>query len=275
MKLILIIFLPFLFVAPAKAYIPRAKTIIKKMTLNNGRREYKIVREVTLQSADKQEKAREVWTVANGDKMKLVVNSLDSNNPWQFSILYGRKKRTTLTKGKKIKSFQKSKDFFEPLFHDRYHKSLTKRLIQHRFVPQWIIDTPPPAFAKGKTLMTPEPYISLEPVEGSISYAIGANTNQTGSKAQTQIWVEQDSFLIKKGRLSSSAEFVNSQFQTFSGGLKLPGEQRISWNDKTANIKLLAVERTRTKKKDWSLNQKTSGNIPSDKLIKEFYSRFR
>lgn len=266
----------FLFTVPqAQAYIPRAKTIVKKMTLNNGRREYRVVREVSLESLEKQIKLKETWTIANGDKMKVQVKSLDPNSPWQFAILYNSKNRKTMSASKKVKTFKKSSEFFEPLFHDRYHKSLTRRLVGYRFMPGWVKDTPPPGVNDGKTVMTPEPFIHLEPIEGSVSYAIGADKSSTGGKNPTQLWVEQDSFLIKKGRLGSQSEFVNTGYQRYTGGLRLPSDQTISWNNKVAKIKLLAVERTKTKKKDWSLKDKDSGSIPTDPLIKEFYSRFR
>lgn len=275
MKVLIIGFVITFTAHPCFAYVPRAKTIIKKMTLNNGRRDYKIVREVSIEADEKQIRAREVWTVANGDKMKLEVSSLDPNQDWNFVVIYNKGQRKTLSAKGAVKSFKKSRDFFEPLFHDRYHKSLMRRMVQHRFIPDWTKDTPPPAYSKGKTLMTPEPYISLEPMEGSVSYAIGAKKSQSGGKSQTHLWVEQDSFLIKKGRLSSGAEFINSNFQTFTGGLKLPSEQTISWNNKVAKVKLLAVNRTKTNKKDFSFAKKTASSIPSEKLIKEFYSRFR
>lgn len=260
---------------PAMAYIPRAQTIVKKMTGNNGQNEYKIVREVDLSSPERKIKAREVWTVAHGDKMKLEVSSLDTTNPWHFSILYNSKNRKTLSRKKVLKTFQKSNDFFEPLFHDRYHRSLINRLIGYKFLPSWAKDSTPPNYVEGTTKMTPEPFIHLSPMEGSVNYAIGAQSNSQGSQNQTMLWVEQDSFLIRKGRLPSDAEFVNSQFQTFVGSLKLPGEQQISWNDKVARVKLLTAERVKTSKKDWQLDKSDDGSIPTDPLIKEFYSRFR
>lgn len=258
-----------------QAYVPRTKTIVQKMSRNNGRREYKLVREVTLESKEKQIRAREVWTVAHGDKMKLEVNSLDSNNPWNFSILYSSKNRQTLSRNKSLKAFKKSPDFFEPLFHDRSSRSLLRRLVRYKFIPDWVTSTPEPSYEDGETKMTPEPFISLAPMEGTVNYAIGARSNSQGANAQTQLWVEQDSFLITKGRLRSQAEFVNSNFQTFPGGLRLPGDQRINWNGNVAKVKLLKAETTRVGKKEWKLDQKKSGTIPTDPLIKEFYSRFR
>ncbi len=271
----MIILSALLFSVNAIAYIPRAETIIKKMTDNNGQRDYKVVREVDLSSPERKIKAREVWTIANGDQMKLEVSSLDSNNPWNFVILYSAKNRKTLSRKKSVKTFQKSNDFFEPLFHDRYHRSLLNRMVTYKFLPTWIKETNPPNYVDGQTKMTPEPFIQLAPMEGSVNYAVGAHSNSQGSQNQTMLWVEQDSFLIRKGRLQSDAEFVNSQFQTFVGGLKLPGEQQISWNDKVARVKLLTAERIKTSKNDWNLNSNQTGSIPTDPLIKEFYSRFR
>ena len=123
--------------------------------------------------------------------------------------------------------------------------------------------------------MSPEPFIQLEPMEGGVNYVIGAKQNGLSPRAQTQLWVEQDSFFITKGRLPSRAEFVNSQFQSHQGGLKLPSQQIISWKDRVARVKLLAVDRTRTTKKTWTLEKGNSLSLPKDPLIKEFYSRFR
>lgn len=274
-KFLLFTSLLFLFSSTTLAYIPRAKTIIKKMARNNGRRSYTLVREVVLQSPTNQIKAKETWTVAHGDKMKLVVKSLDTERPWTFSIVYDKSKRQTLSASKKLKSFKKSPEFFEPLFHDRSYRSLTLRLISHKFIPEWIKTAPEPDYNNGKTKMTEEPFIRLAPIEGSISYALGASKNTAGDNNRTTLWVEQDSFYIKKGRLRSKAEFTNGAFQSFSGGLKLPGEQTISWGSNVARIKLMAVETIKAKATTWKLNPKESGSIPTDPLIKEFYSRFR
>ena len=276
MKQSLILFVLIFGLLPTShAYILRAQTIVKNMTRNNGSQDYTIVREVTLESENRQVKAREVWTVANGDKMKVKVSSLDSNNAWNFAILYDSRQRRTLSSTNKIKTFKRSNEFFEPLFHDRYYKSLMKRLVHYRFVPSWAQNTAAPDLVKGKTLMTPEPFVGLEPMEGTVSYAIGADKSSDGSSAHTQLWVEQDSFNIIKGRLPSKAEFVNSKFQSFPGGLKLPSEQQVTWNNKVAKVKLLAVERAHPKTKDWALEDSDSGSLPVDPLIKEFYTRFR
>ena len=259
----------------ALAYIPRTKTIIKKMSRNNGRGEYKLVREVTLESKDQRVKAREIWTVATGNQMKVEVSSMDPKNSWKFAIVYSEKGRQTLSQKQVLRSFEKSPDFFEPLFHERSEVRLLKRFIQQGFIPQWLERATPASYGKGSEAMKPEPFVSLMPMEGTVSYAIGTLNNKLGGENETRIWVEQDSFLIKKARLRSKAEFVNSNYQTFPGGLKLPGEQRISWMDRLAKIELRAVERTKTKEQDWKLSRKKAGPIPSDSLIKEFYSRFR
>jgi hypothetical protein len=274
-KLLLLLSLIFLFSSSTFAYIPRAKTIIKKMTRNNGRRTYTLVREITLQSSNNQVKAKETWTIANGDTMKLHVQSQDADRPWSFVITYDKNKRKTLSAAKKVKTFKRSSEFFEPLFHDRSYRSLTQRMIAHKFIPSWVKTAPEPDYDNGKTQMTEEPFIRLAPVEGSVSYALGATKNTAGDNNKTTLWIEQDSFYIKKGRLRSKAEFTNSRFQSFKGGLKLPGEQTISWGDNVAQIKLMTVDVVKPKKSTWTINPKDSGNIPSDPLIKEFYSRFR
>lgn len=275
MKLISLCMLALLFCQPGQAYIPRTKTIVKKMIRNNGYRDYRLVREVALQTADKQINVKEVWTIANGDTMKLEVSSTDAKQPWQFVVVYKKKQRHTLTSSNTTKTFKKSRDFFEPLFHDRYHTSLLKRLVNFQFVPNWAIDTPEPKLVEGKTKMTPEPFVALEAMSGTVNYALGAKSQSPEGRAQTQLWVEQDSFLIRKGRLNSGAEFTNSNFQTYMGGLKLPGEQTISWKDRRAKVKLVSAERVKTSRKTWTLKPPKVATLPTDPLVKEFYSRFR
>ena len=265
----------FFFNVESQAYIPRIKTIVKKMAKNNGRKIYKIQREVSFQDQENLLKAKETWFVKNGDTMKLVVESVDSLNPWSFIIVYDRNKRKTLSSAKNIKTFSRSEEFFEPLFHDRYHKSLLSRLERLRFVPAWAKNVEDPDYNEGETKMVKEDFVHLEPVLGTVNYAIGSHKNDSGDNKKITLWVEQDSFLIRKGRLRSTAEFTNSKFQTFSGGLKLPTEQTINWKDKVARIRLVRAERISADKKTWKIDKSKSSSLPNEPIIKEFYSRFR
>ena len=263
-----------LFISPAWSYIPRAKTIVKKMTLNNGRKQYKVLKKVLLQFENKQMEIREKWLIAGSHKMKLEASSLDINNPWKFVIVYESRDRKTLTDRQKIKSFKQSREFLEPLFHERSYESLMKRLISHGFMPPWVRSSSPPGFSNNQTLITPESFIFLEPLEGSVSYSIGASQTTSGGQGP-RLWVEQDSFVIRKVRLGSKAELINGPFQSFSDGLKLPGKQSLNWNKGVAHITLLKVEKVRTKKRDWALKKTDQESLPTDPLVKEFYSRFR
>lgn len=265
----------FLFSIESQAYIPRIKTIARKMAKNNGRKIYKIQREVTFQDQENLLKAKETWFIKNGDTMKLVVDSVDNTNPWSFVIVYNKNKRKTLSSSKNIKTFSRSEEFFEPLFHDRYYKSLLSRMEKLRFVPAWAKNTEDPDYDAGETKMVKEDFVHLEPILGSVNYAIGSNKNDSGDNKRITLWVEQDSFLIRKGRLRSTAEFTNSKFQTFSGGLKLPTKQTINWKDKVARIHLIRAERTTTNKKTWTIDKSKGSGLPNEPIIKEFYSRFR
>ena len=217
---------------------------------------------------------REKWLIAGPDKMKLSASSLNLNNPWSFVIVYGPKDRKTLTSLRKIKSFKKSREFVEPLFHERDHERLMTRLVSHQFVPPWARKLPPPQFLNNQTVFTPENFVSLEPFNGSVNYSIGVKKTTSGGQGP-RLWVEQDSFVIKKIRLGSKVEFVNDSFQSFIYGLKLPAKQNINWENGTAQITLLKVEKTKTKKKDWLIKEQEKEVLPTNKLIKEFYSRFR
>ena len=146
--------------------------------------------------------------------MKLSVSSLDINNPWSFVIVYGLKDRKTLTSLKKIKAFKKSREFVEPLFHERDHEKLMTRLVSHQFVPPWATGLPPLQFLNNQTTFTPENFVSLEPFGGSVNYSIGIRKTASGGQGP-RLWVEQDSFVIRKIRLGSKVEFVNNSFRNF------------------------------------------------------------
>jgi len=277
MRIFWILFLSLVTVLPAaQAYPLRVKTIVGKMSRNNGRQGYKILREVVFETKDDRIKARETWYVKNGDNMKVHVESADANNPWSFEILYKGNKRQTLSSSRKLKTFARSEEFFESLFHDRSSRSLMNRLVAFRFVPEWAKTLPAPDYVDGQTKMQDEPFVRIVPANGTVTYALGSNRNLASEgSSSTTLWVEQDSFLIQKGQLRSKSQFVNEDFQTVPGGLKLPKTQVISWGNRVARVNMLTAEPTPVGPKTLALKPKSTTEIPDNQVIKEFYSRFR
>ena len=277
MKFIILVFLSCVLVTPAKAYKLRLNTIVKQMIRNNGRKSpgYKIVREVSFEANGQSQSARETWWVKNGDRMKVQVESVDPAKPWSFEIVYNGGARQTLSSSNQVKSFKVSKEFFEPLFHDRSETSLKQRLVQFQFIPEWAKNLPAPDYVRGKTVMKDEKFIGLVPGTGAVSYLIGAPKNADGTPGHTHLWVEQDTFKISKGKLASKSEFTNKEFQDIDGGLKLPRTQVISWADRVARVRVITAEKKRLSSTDLALSTSKSTTVPDQPILKEFYSRFR
>lgn len=181
-RLFLVFFLVFGFSLSSQGYIPRIDTIVKKMVRNNGRTPYKVVREITFEAGDNRLRARETWYIKNGEDMKLVVESTNPDDPWKFEIIYEKGKRQTVSSTGNVKKFERSEEFFESLFHDRFHKSLMKRMVGFKVLPDWAPKIEEPTYKDGKTKMTEEPFVRLEPTEGAVTYAIGAQQNADGER---------------------------------------------------------------------------------------------
>jgi hypothetical protein len=99
-------------------------------------------------------------------------------------------------------------------------------------------------------------------------------------------WVEQDSFIIRKMRSPSGAEFQGDDYSTFSKNLWFPRSQTISFNGRTASIRVTKVlaqdlnAESRKLMEPSSLKAKGDSTtvLPKSDLapvVAEFYKRFR
>lgn len=259
-------------------YLPRIKTIAAKAVKNNGRGVYEIKREVSLFQQESKINFSETWLVQHGDAMKLTAQGTnDDGSPWKFSVTYEKGKRKTTTAAGKEKIFSWSPFFTEPLFHYRSRESFMDRLIKLHFIPAWARNTPSLNVSSDNiTKFTAEEFVKLSRQQGRVNYELGSSVEKT--KSAPKMWLEQDSFLIRRAKLSGDTYLTNESFRSFSGNLKFPLLQSISWNDNTAKIKTTSVKRLKSAKVRKSIHASLKGQsavLPKNKIVKEFFSRFR
>lgn len=262
----------------SNAYVPRLKTIAQKAVKNNGSQAYVIERDLSFFSNSTRINFTEKWWVKSGDVMR--VDSSGKNpdgTPWSFSIVYKNGQRVTSTSSGKEKSLELSPYFYEPLFHYRNPNSFVSKLVDLKMAPQWATRIPPVKVGgKSETEFTNEAFVKLSRKLGLITYEIGSSIEKENTAPQ--LWLEQDSFLIKKAQLDKNISFIDESHREYPGGLNYPLNQTVTWNDQSVQINTTSVKTVSdsdvTKKTSESLNGQTA-KLPSEMGIKDFYSRFR
>lgn len=271
MKKLIIPLFTLLLALPAMAYIPKLSTVLSKVAGNNGNTKGLILkRTVTL----KEENLtwNETWYISHADSMKVDVDGTGADGgKWSFEILYKNGKRTSPTTDGKTKSFPLSPEFFEPLLHYRSSRALTSKLTAMQLLPSWALSR------GGENEPSHASFMNLDRLKGSVVYVLGsAETKNT--QLPPRLWVEQDSFVVKKVRLGSQVEVEFDAIKEFEEGkIKQPELQSVFWKNATVLVQNTTTEVVDQNKIEPHLKfQKTVGlQLPDNVNIKEFYSRFR
>lgn len=253
----------FFFVATTNAFVPKLSTVLGKMaSTTGGNKAFILKRTVTLK--EENAVAHETWTVAHADLMKLDAEGTNlDGSPWKFEILYKGGKRTTTSVEGKNQNFPLSPEFFEPLLHYRSSRALQSRLLAMQIVPNQ---------------STAEAgFMSLDRYKGGVAYIIGAQDSKN-TLQPPRLWVEQDSFLIRKLRLGSQVEVEFDSFKDFEEGkIKQAELQTIFWKNATVIVQNTATQLVDQKKIESALKIQKDAKalLPQNTNLKEFYSRFR
>jgi len=270
MKLLLILLSTLTFAAPeTPAMGLKLGTILAKMASNNGGTKGLIIkRSVTLK--EENQSWEETWYVSHADAMKVIAEGKSTDGtPWSFEILYKNGKRTTESTDGKAKTFPQSPEFYEPLLHYRSARALTSKLISMQVLPTWAANLAETANTDG--IMT------LERYKGGVADVLGSNETKN-TQAPPRVWVEQDSFVMRKVRLGSQVEVEFDNIKDYEDGkVKLPEQQSVFWKNATVLLQNKSVEFVDQNKLEAHLKlQKGAGaKLPDNVNIKEFYSRFR
>jgi hypothetical protein len=258
----------------AWAHIPKMNTILTKVAANSGGTNGLIIkRTVTLKEDNVT--AEELWHIANADLMKVDVSGTNSDgSKYSFDILYKDGKRVTSTTSGGLKSFQLSGEFYEPLLHYRSMRALLSKLISMQLVPTWA----------GSPAQ--ENFITLDRLKGSLVYVLGAGEAKN-TQAPPQLWIEQDSFVIRKVRLGSQIEVEFDNIKNYGKEdekgrpaqpkIYQPDLQTIYWKNTTVLVQNTSVQLVPVAKITPLFKMEKAGvaQLPENVNLKEFYSRFR
>lgn len=250
-------------VSTAEAYVPKLSTVLTKMaSVTGGNKAFVLKRTVTLKEDNVV--ANETWYVAHADLIKLEVEGTNvDGSPWKFEIFYKGGKRTTTSVEGKNQSFPLSPEFFEPLLHYRSSRALQSRLLAMQIVPSQA------ASEAG--------FMNLDRYKGGVAYVIGAQDSKN-TLQPPRLWVEQDSFLIRKLRLGSQVEVEFDSFKDFEEGkIKQAELQTIYWKNSTVIVQNTSTQLVEQKKIEGFLKMTKDSQalLPQNTNLKEFYSRFR
>lgn len=257
----------------ALAYTPKLITILNKMAVNNGTTQGLIIKR-KLELKDENISWQEVWTVAHADLMKVEVSGTNPDqSTWDVEILYKDGKRTTTTLEGTPKSYPLSSEFFEPLLHFRSSRALASKLITMQVLPTWASAQ---LSERDSTSAKQQDFITLDRLKGAIVYAMGAN-NSKNTQQPPRLWVEQDSFLVRKLRMGSQIEIEFENYKNYdSDKIKQPSLQTVFWKNATILIENTSVDVVPSGKMASAFKiQKLTPRLPANENIKEFYSRFR
>lgn len=281
----------------AAAYIPHSQSILGRLVRGHGKGAYVIEQDVQFRTGGEPLVLRERWLVENGDRLRLTVTAsgLQSSGsgsvngkaiePVRLEFLYrdGRRYGADPTGGGAGKSSPVSGEFIEGVFHDRSSKSFLASLLRARIVPQ--------SFSRDRTRPskveplrhTPEPLVRLGRSAGVISWIMGEPSPIQG-KANPAVWIEQDSFILRRLRFPSEAEVVAERISIYPNGLKFPRERTVTWENNSATIRVVSIKPTASASIAKQLeptaftnnaNSNRPVSLPDSAQVREFYSRFR
>jgi hypothetical protein len=250
----------------ANAYVPKLSTVLGKMvSTTGGTKAFILKRTVTLK--DDSAVANETWYIGHADSMKVDVDGTNADGtPWKFEILYkGGKRMTTSVEGK-IQSFPLSPEFYEPLLHYRSSRALQSRLLAMQLIPN-----------NNSAESASSAFMNLDRYKGAVAYVLGAQDSKN-TLQPPRLWVEQDSFLIRKLRMGSQIEVEFDAFKDFEEGkIKEAELQTLFWKSSTVIIQNTSTQLVEPKKIEGFLKiqKETKAVLPQNANLKEFYSRFR
>ena len=280
--------LPFIVSMPldeASASIPQSQTIAARLARSHGKNVYVIEQDVQFRTNAEPLVLRERWIIENGDRLRLTVTTptstdIKSADRASFEALYRDNRRTYTELNAGVKTSNVSQEFAEGFFHMRSGKSFLTALIKARIVPGDFFREKSKPTKIEQVHHIPDPYVRLGRDNGVVTWIFGEPSPGEG-KLSPQVWIEQDTFILKRLRFPSEAEITADRYISYANGLKFPRERTINWNDNTVTIRIVSVRAMTSAQagRSFEVVPFTSGakpaRLPELPQVREFYSRFR
>ncbi len=240
------------------SFILPIETVIKKSTATAGNQIFAVEQDVIFKDASREYVVRESWLIEGDKNLKVTATGVgDLKDSFRFVAIYNNKNRSIMY-GKNKATEVTGRDFFERYLSIRSSDSYKNYL----------------------NALTISPAVRLSRVAGAPAFAIG-ELSPVGS-LKPQIWIDQESFTLRRMRLPSEADVSFSDYATY-GKIQYPKSKKVKWAGKEVIIKVKSVS-TKTNASlnsfyPQNLDQPTEIQVankgPVSVVIDEFYKRFR
>jgi hypothetical protein len=230
---------------------------LKKAVALSGNQIFSVDQDVIFKSDAEDVVIKENWLIEGDKNLILTATGQGSLKDLFRVVIYYNSKNKTMVIGKNKQSEVVSNDFFE-----RY---LTIRSVA--------------SFANYLTDLGVAKNIRISRVAGSPSLAIG---DPSTNFLKPQVWLNQDTFQIRKMRFPSEAEVSFDDYAQYDK-MSYPRLKVVSWGHQTVTIKVrqisTKVKANLTNFYPQKLDQPSEINLiskgPIGLTIQEFYTRFR
>ncbi len=268
-----ILFLLVYLSAQAQAYIPNHHMILSRTSDNHGRGPYLIVQEVVFPGDPDPLTIQETWWVQTESSLRMTAVGKGALKEQFFvACSYDLSRKTCIDGEGQQHSHPLAKLWHEDFFHFRYSKNIKTRLVSLGILPAEALTD------KSEQPSRPAPYVRLSRSRGTINYALGTPSAPERSD-QPGLWIEQDSFVIRKLRLPGTALVLADDYAKHADGFHLPQKRSYSWEEHSAQAFVVSVKALPRQQATRLLGAqalpKERQKIPEIAPIQEFYSRFR
>lgn len=272
---------------PSLAYIPQSSTIISRTVRNHGKGGYLVEQEVSFHTTNEPLVLRERWWVENGEHMRLTVSGTSAApqkqaEPIRFESLYSKGQRSALdvNGGRELSTSPAPAEFIESFFHERTSASFMQSLLHAHIVPASFVHERIKPTKLEQIRHIPEPQVRLSRVAGVVAWVFGEPSPVDG-KANPEVWIEQDAFVLRRLRFPSEAELSTDRISNYPNGLKFPRERTLTWDNNTVTIRVLSIKSVQAAQLEKVLEPSAfarsarAAHLPEMTQVREFYSRFR
>lgn len=283
------------------AAVLSSHSILKRAAKSGGRTAYSVRFDVEIQAPERSPLIlKEHWVFDAGGKfIKLEVQG-KSGTPAQFEVVYkpGTALRQIRMRGLGPGEIEKNpravrfevlngNAFFEPVFFYRDSSDWFSALERASILP--------PGHSKNRQRMTYLPGGKIAPtpldsvvfvsrMHGVLSWALAKENPALGQAGLSAAWFEQDAFLMQRLLIQPEVDARFDDFAAVSGGLKFPKSRTYKYTSEDRALAAPVEVRLQTTSiqsissaaanKAMSFS-KEAPIVPSEPLVREFYSRFR
>lgn len=264
----------------ARAYVPNSYFVFDKTASLHGRGPYYIETEVIFQDGMERLSLKEEWIIEDGAQMHVQVSGNRAN---LHKLLYQNRVYWVDPAGNEIADPEPESYFMGPLL-TKTPKTLKRKFINWGVIPQRFLNDQKKVADLKYIQNQPETFVRLSRVSGSIAWAYG--TPSTDTNLLPGLWIEQDTYFIKKIRAPDGSTIITDDYSAFPRGLSFPKSQTYLFDGKSVTVfvkQVKGITLTETLKKSlfpsWFRSHPEAKTVwpqsPLLPIVQEFYKKFR